>query len=208
MSEENVSLVPKTTHKLNLVGRRIPKSSFAELKDVSQVLADARALLAQAEADIEQAKTQAYDDAWLLVYEESISQMAFHIAEAKSVSHELYDNAGHRIIEIAVAMLKRIAPSLPVDNLVADLLMNALKELRADRFLSITVHPKALLTVKEKLEVWRQSLGYSLMVEYHDNEELPLFACIVESDHGVVHAGFEEQLQVIEHTLKEHNQIV
>ena len=197
-----VGLLPGRVNALSIEGRRIPKAGFEKLCDISRVLAAAREQLDQAEKDIEAAKTQAYDDAWLAVYEESVSQMALRIAEARTVSQDIYDGASEQIIDVAIAILRRIAPSLPVETLVVDLLMNALKELKAERFLMVSVNPKALPAVQERIEVWRASLSFPLIVQYQSKDELPLFACIVESEQGVVHAGLDEQLQLIERVLK------
>jgi type III secretion protein L len=106
-----------------------------------------------------------------------------------------------RIMQIALAVVDRLLPSLPVEHLLPNLVREAVAAAFAEQFLSIRVHPSALEATQAELQTFRSMHPAVANVEISADKQLDPLSCVVSSDVGEVRGDLTAQLAGIREAL-------
>jgi type III secretion protein L len=193
----NITLLDSKRWSLQLSGRRIPREAWVPLAHTEAVVEQANTLWLQTQDECKALREQAYRDGFAAGQAEAMSQMAHHLAEAQRVARDHINGSEQRMIDLAGAIIKRILPDLPYESMLANLVTAALRATRAERYLRVRVHPEAVTAVRTRLDQWRHTFFAVDSLEVGGDASLGLFGCVVESEMGTVHAGFDDQLQAL-----------
>ncbi|KRE94447.1 hypothetical protein ASG87_17750 [Frateuria sp. Soil773] len=188
----NALVTDRERFRLYLDAGVVPASAWTPLEQAQQIVEQANALLRQAEAEVEQIRTQARHEGLVEGRERGLRDCANALkalAEARAAATaDLRRRAG----DIAIGVVRHIAPALGAERLVAALVAEAMQKLVFEPHLLVRVHPD----VAEQARAEVAALGAAVApdTEIIGDPELDRFDCIIESAGGVVRAGFNEQL--------------
>jgi type III secretion protein L len=101
------------------------------------------------------------------------------------------------VVELVLGAVRRIVPTLDPAEVVAAAAAAALREMRAERWLRIRVHPDARAGVEARLRAAAREHRPPEFAQLVDDPELDARACVLESEVGQVHADLELQLAAI-----------
>jgi type III secretion protein L len=167
-------------------------------------LADARALLDRAEACYRQAgedatglAARAREEGFAAGRAEGLRAVAATLVRVQRDSAALLAREESRIADLAIAIVSRIAPRLDPKRLVPALIAEAVREVSAEQFLQVRVHPDSFAPVEAELDEIRKSVpGVADVQVVADATQDPL-GCVLASEAGKVEAGIAEQLAAI-----------
>jgi flagellar biosynthesis/type III secretory pathway protein FliH len=92
---------------------------------------------------------------------------------------------------LAVEIVRKIAPSLGISNLVPALAEQIVATLTLDSKIKIYVHPNALIETRMKF------IPLDMHVEVISDADSDEFSCRIETSLGVIDGGLETQLEVL-----------
>lgn len=171
----------------------IPAAAWAPLSEAQRIVEQADALLRQAEAEREQIFAQARHDGLAEGREAGLQQCAEALralADARAAATaELRKRAG----DIAIGVVKHIAPAIGAERLVASLVAEAMQKLVFEPHLLVRIHPD--IVERARREVAALGAAAAPDIEIIGDPNLDRFDCIIESAGGIVRAGFDEQLE-------------
>jgi len=178
--------------------------------DAFQALNDARALIQACEAlearlleEGRQAREAARAEGFAQGRREADAQCAERLAEIEIEAARYLGALDDKLARLVMQVIRRIAPRVGARQVVPDLVEEALKEVRAERFLVIRVHPDCCEAVKQRLQEIKQAYPMFDLADVHADPEIDAFACSLESEAGVVRADLEVQLAAIERALRQ-----
>lgn len=173
----------------------IPAAAWTELSEAQRIVEQANALLAEARAEVEQIHAQARFEGRVEGRERGLRDCAKALealATARSVATaELRRRAG----EIAIGVIRHIAPAIGAERLVASLVSEAMQKMVFEPHLLVRVYPDVV--EQARAEVAALGAAAAPDIEIIGDPELGRFDCIIESTGGVVRAGFNEQLEQV-----------
>jgi type III secretion system HrpE/YscL family protein len=185
-----------------------PAAAVVKAQDMA-VLEDARAVLEQCEAVTEQVRQEgerAYAEQRARGFEHGVeqgyAQCARQLADTEAAAARYLAALDSKLVALVIAVVKKLAPKIGAERFVADLIAQAIKEAKSERFLLVKVHPDNRECVARRLAEMKQGQP---MVEFFDvvaDPQLDGFSCVLESEAGVVKAGLNAQLQVIEEAMQ------
>lgn len=189
-----VSLGDRERLSLAVHGRRIPRQAWAPLHDTRALIEQANTLWQGVHQEAAQLRAKAQADGLAAGQAEAVASMAERMAEAQRAARELMDAQDARVIDLAVALLRRIAPRLDVQAVVEQLALDALRALQAERWLVVRVHPSVRAAVQARLEAWCEAQNRSVSLQVLDDAQSDPLGVSVESEQGSLRAGFDDQL--------------
>lgn len=171
----------------------IPAAAWTPLSDAQRVVEQANALLRAAEAERDEIFAQARREGLIEGREAGLQQCAEALralAEARAAATaELRKRAG----DIAIGVVKHIAPAIGAERLVASLVAEAMQKLVFEPHLLVRIHPD--IVDRARSEVAALGAAAAPDIEIIGDPNLDRFDCIIESAGGIVRAGFNEQLE-------------
>jgi flagellar biosynthesis/type III secretory pathway protein FliH len=171
----------------------IPADAWAPLSDAQRIVEQANALLHAAETEREAMLAQARREGLIEGREAGLQQCAEALralAEARAAATaELRKRAG----DIAIGVVKHIAPAIGAERLVASLVAEAMQKLVFEPQLLVRIHPD--IVAQARSEVAALGAAAAPDIEIIGDPNLDRFDCIIESAGGIVRAGFNEQLE-------------
>ncbi|ARU59431.1 MAG: hypothetical protein MI864_01790 [Pseudomonadales bacterium] len=197
MNTTPVILHDQNRWKLEHESRRIPKDAQEPLAHFEAMVHQANSLWERACSEAEVLKKKAVQDGREEGKQQVREELVNLLLEAQQAARSHLDHSDSVIIELAGAIVEKILPSIPTDLVMKDILGSALRSMQADRYLRVLVHPDSIAIVEQKIQEWRNSRGLCESLEVVSEPGLDPFACIVESELGVVQAGASEQLSEI-----------
>ena len=172
-------------------------------------LADTRALLDRAEACCRKAgedaavmAERARQEGFAAGRADGLREIAATLLRVQRDGAALLAREESRIVDLAVAIVARIAPKLDAAELVPALIAGAVREVSAEQFLQVRVHPDAYAAVEAGLGEIRKSLPGVADVQVVADAALDPQGCVLASEAGKVEAGVGEQLAAIRDALK------
>lgn len=189
----NALVVDRERFQLYVAAGVIPASAWTPLEETQRIVEQANALLREAEAEREQIFAQAKREGVAEGREAGLRECAEALqalAEARAAATaELRKRAG----DLAIGVVKHIAPAIGADRIVASLVAEAMQKLVFEPHLLVRIHPD----VVERARVEVAALGAAAApdIEIIGDPNLDRFDCIIESAGGIVRAGFNEQLE-------------
>jgi flagellar biosynthesis/type III secretory pathway protein FliH len=103
----------------------------------------------------------------------------------------------HEVIGLVLEVVRRVVPQLDAAAVAASCAAEALKQVRAERWLRIRVHPEVRAKVAARLDALAREHRPPAFARLVDDPELERTACILESEVGQVRADLELQLHAI-----------
>jgi len=141
----------------------------------------------------EQARTLGYEQGLLDAREE----MAQELARAHRKGHELFEQQTAMVLDLALAIVERLAPELDAGALVKPMVSRSILAAQANQYLQIKVHPSQLgpakVAVEELGNVHPAVSSYQVIAD----ESVDELACVVETEVGAVRSSLEQQIAAI-----------
>lgn len=189
----NALVTDRERFQLYLDAGVVPAAAWTPLEQAQQIVEQANALLREAEAEVEQIRAQARFEGLVEGRERGLRDCANALkalAEARaSATADLRRRAG----DIAIGVVRHIAPALGAERMVSALVAEAMQKLVFEPHLLVRVHPD--VAEQARAEVAALGAAAAPDTEIIGDPELDRFDCIIESAGGVVRAGFNEQLE-------------
>lgn len=189
----NAMVASEGRYRLYVESGRIPASAWTSLTEAQRIVEQANELLRQAEGRVEEIKANARFEGLIEGRERGLRDCARAmqaLVKARSaVTEELRRRAG----EVAIGVVRHIAPSIGAERLVASLVAEAMQRMVFEPHLLVRIHPDVVEPARREI----QALGAAVPpdIEIIGDPELGRLDCIIESEGGVVRAGFNEQLE-------------
>jgi type III secretion protein L len=189
--------------KVAVSGTVVKADAFKALEDARQLIKACEAL----ESRLRQEGHEAYETARREGFEQgrrdADARCAQRLTEIELEAARYLGALDDKLVRLVMQVIRRIAPRVGARQVVPDLVEEALKEVRAERFLVIRVHPDSHDSVKQRLNEIRQAYPMFDIVDVHADPEIDPFACSLESEAGVVRADLDVQLAAIERALRQ-----
>lgn len=188
------AMVTRADHyQLHVQSGRIPASAWTPLNEALRIVEQANELLREAEARVEEIKANARFEGLIEGRERGLRDCARAmqaLVQARSVATE---DLRRRAGEVAIGVVKHIAPSIGAERLVASLVAEAMQRMVFEPHLLVRIHPDIVEPARKEI----RALGAAVPpdIEIIGDPELGRLDCIIESEGGVVRAGFNEQLE-------------
>lgn len=189
----NTLLVERERFQMYLDAGVIPAAAWTPLSEAQRIVEEANALLRQAEREREQIFAQARREGLSEGREAGLRECAHALqalVQARAVATE---ELRRRAAEVAIGVVKHIAPAIGAERLVASLVAEAMQKLVFEPQLLVRIHPDVVAQARSEVA----ALGAAACpdIEIIGDPNLDRFDCIIESAGGIVRAGFDEQLQ-------------
>jgi len=189
----NALVTERERFQLYVAAGVIPAEAWTPLEEARRIVEQANAMLREAETEREQIFAQARHDGLLEGREAGLRECAQALqalAEARgAATAQLRTRAG----EIAVGVVKHIAPAIGAEAMVASLVAEAMQKLVFEPHLLVRVHPDVV--ERARGEVAALGAAAAPDIEIIGDPSLDPFDCIIESAGGMVRAGLHEQLE-------------
>ena len=191
----NIALVDREPVRAAVVGTRIPRCAWSEVTELTNVLREARDVLARAQAAASTIREQAYAEGLAAGTARAQALSARYLVEAQQAALEFVQSSQQRIVTLSLAILAHIAPRLGQGELVPALVLEALNAAATDQHLRVYVAPEAVAATQAVLEQWQREHGRIDPPEVVADPNLEAFGCVVESELGRIEAGLMSQLE-------------
>ena len=179
--------------RLYLDGGVVPAAAWTPLQEAQRILDEANAILRQAQEEVEQIRAQAKFEGLVEGRERGLRDCARALEALVVARAAATVELRRRASEIAIAVVKHIAPAIGAERLVASLVAEAMQKLVFEPHLLVRVHPD--VAEQARAEVAALGAAAAPDTEIIGDPELDRFDCIIESAGGMVRAGFNEQLE-------------
>ena len=191
-----------TVPALALSGPVVKSETWARLGEVHALLDSAAQIRrgAQGERDVELARAHA--EGIVSGRREGLAQMASELLRVQAGTRALLAREHARIADLACAVVARIAPRLEASSLVAALVEEAVREIQAEHYLQVHVHPDALAAVEAERDALRETHPGLEQIVVVADAELDVRGCVLISESGKIEAGLDEQLAALRMALR------
>jgi flagellar biosynthesis/type III secretory pathway protein FliH len=165
-------------------------TSVALIQECKQFCATQRA---DADAYRQEQTRQGYDDGLAsagVKYAKKLIDTEAEIVKFWSLQED-------RLTEIMVNVLLKLAPLLSAKDLIRDLVTQAVKEVRQERWLVVRVHPDNVTATQTALKDIQKTHPHITNIETSGNADLALTDCIIESPNGFVNASWTVQINAL-----------
>jgi type III secretion protein L len=185
------------------LGRRILKADqVGALVDATHFIEQCQSVTRQVRHEAEALHEEERARGFAQGRNEGLAQCTERIAQTEAQAARYIAGLHATVADLALQVVRRMAPRIGARELIRELIDAALKEALCERFLVIKVHPDNREAVAARLEEIKRALP---MVEFFDivaDAELERYACVLESECGVVKADWRQQIDAIEAAMK------
>jgi len=151
--------------------------------------------------ELRKAARQAYAAEYAQGYEEGRvagSAEAARLVSETAVKIDRYlASIEGEVVNLALDVVRRILGEFDVAMLVGKAARQAIAELRRAKYIKISVHPGAVVAVREELSAVLGDAELGLTVEIDADSRLAEGACILSTDTAIVDASLDVQLAAI-----------
>ena len=190
MKPAGISLGDRERVSLAVHARRVPRQAWSALSETQALVEQANRLWQNVHDEVQALRADAHAQGLAQGRAEAVAETAELLLAAQRQARELLDAQEARVVALATAMVARIAPRLDAAELVRQLAGDALRELRGERHLSLSLHPDTAAELRGRLPGGE---AFQLI----EDAGLHRLGVVVESEQGQLVAGFMEQLQVL-----------
>lgn len=128
--------------------------------------------------------------------QEATEKMALFAGRAGEVLGELENE----LVYVVITAVRKVIQGFDQEERVRQAVLNGLEMVRGSHKLVIRVHPGMQAAISEQLD----SIPHRFSnLEVVGDDHIDKDSCTLESDLGIVNAGLEQQMQVIEQVLRE-----
>ncbi|WP_158628743.1 FliH/SctL family protein [Dyella choica] len=171
----------------------IPAEAWTPLAEAQRIVEQANALLREAQAEREQIFAQARREGRVEGRETGLRECAEALQALTDARFAATAELRKRAAEVAIGVVKHIAPVIGAERLVASLVAEAMQKLVFEPHLLVRIHPD--IVERARSEVAALGAAAAPDIEIIGDPNLDRFDCIIESAGGIVRAGFNEQLE-------------
>jgi len=188
----NAMVTDRESFRLYLDAGRIPAAAWTSLEEAQRIVDEANALLQQARVDAEEIKENAHRQGLVEGRERGLCDCVRALQALARARATATEELRRRAGDIAIGVVRHIAPSIGAERLVASMVAEAMQRMVFEPHLLVHVHPDVVEPARREVE----TLGAAAApdIEIIGDAELGRLDCIIESAGGVVRAGFNEQL--------------
>lgn len=127
--------------------------------------------------------------------QEAAEKMALFTGRVNDTLHALEGE----LVELVVTAIRKVIHGFDQEERVRQAVLDGLELVRGSHKLVIRVNPHMQSSISEQLD----SIPHRFTsLEVVGDDQVAEDGCILESDLGIVNAGLEQQIQVIEHVLR------
>lgn len=175
---------------------------YAALVEANEILELARArageIAAHAETEAEEKRRQGYDDG----IAEGKAEVAERMFETMTASVEHLSGMESTLIDLVIRSLRTILGSFDDEELAVRTVRHALRLVRDEKRVTLRVATADADAVSRRLEdICRQYPGMG-RVDLVPDAGLAAGGCVMETEIGVIDAGLERQLTMIENSFR------
>lgn len=177
---------------LLLDARVIPASAWIPLQQAEQVLQQARTVRDGIEAERAEAMAVGHAEGLRAGRAQARSELALQLQQIETGSQQAWARLQDCALDLAVVLLRRIAPRLGEAALVRAMIEAVLPELQLEPRLRIHVHPDVVETVQACMAEAR--MGVAGRCTILGEPKLAMTDCLIELQSGILDLGFDTQL--------------
>lgn len=191
------AIIDPSTPLLVLDGPVIRREDWTRLGEVHGLLDNAARIRQRAQDELDAERTRAHAEGLAAGRREGLAQVAAELLRVQVGTRALLAREHARVADLACAIVARIAPRLDSSALVAALVEEAVREIHAEHYLQVHVHPDAVAAVEAGIDVLREAHPGLEQVVVVADAELDPRGCVLVSESGKVEAGLDEQLAAL-----------
>lgn len=199
---ERAAILEENSPLLAINGTVIRREAWQRLSDIRSLLDKAEQIRNNARFELDQQLLAAHAEGVRQGRVEGLAQMAAELIRVQAESRAFLVRDGARIADLACAVVARIAPRVGAGNLVAALALEAVREIQAEQYLQIRVHPDALKRVEADMDAMREMHPGLIQFQIVADSDLEPFGCVLISESGKIEAGLDEQIDSLRLTLR------
>lgn len=189
------AIIDRSQHKLAIAGSVIRRDAWTALGEVSSLLEHAESIRNGARAEVDAERALARREGIEAGRSEGMSQVAAELVRVQQDARAFAAREEARIADLACAVVSRIAPRLA--GLVPALAMEAVRELQAEQYLVVRVHPDQLAAVEAEMAQLRELQPGVAQIQVIADADLAPLGCVLVSESGKVEAGLDEQIAAL-----------
>jgi type III secretion protein L len=178
--------------------------------DAFKAMADVRALINECQAlsdQLREERRQGFENerrrGFAVGSREGLVQCAEQLVQVEAEAARYIEALDDKLVRLAIEVVRRVAPRIGSNQMVPELVEQALKEVRAERFLVVRVHPDNHASVTRRVEELKHSYPMIEFIDVLSDPQLDAFACVLESEAGMVRADLSVQLDAIERAMRQ-----
>lgn len=186
-------------------GKVVPPGEVAQFRDALECATSLGQLLASERKRIDDARTEAqlqgFEAGSARAFEELGQEFASSVARLAGEFEAHQAAARQAVTTLALAIVRKVVPTLGADVVVPGLLQHALSSFVDERPLRARVHPSAVETIVRKLS------ELDVVLPVMGDDTLNPYDCVLDTAHGRLVASLDEQLDAIERVLVDPAQV-
>ena len=198
--DPKAAIIDRTQYALAISGKVIRRDAWTALGSASSLLDRAEAIQRGAREEVDAARASAHREGVEAGRIEGLAQVADELVRVHHEARLFATREGARIADLACAVVARIAPRMA--GLVPALVVEAVRELQAEQFLIVRVHPDQVLAVEAEIAELRGLQPAVAQIQVIADAELSAQGCVLVSESGKIEAGLEEQLAALHVALR------
>jgi type III secretion protein L len=180
-----------------IAGQRIPRRAWGEVTQLNNLLSEAGRILQSAKRQAELLQRRAYFDGRAAGLAHAQSEAIKHVLEAQRQARELVAASELRIVELAVAIVARIAPRLEQGDLVASLAAEGLAAIQEERHVCLRISSAAEKATRAMLDRWQLAHPEVESIDMVIDPSLDPMVCVIETELGRIEVGLPVQLEAV-----------
>ena len=131
-----------------------------------------------------------------------LAELAGELQRVNETNRGLLASEDRRVVELALAIVARIAPRLDIGQLLPPLVDAAVAEIQTEQVVQIRVAPAGVAAVEADLERLRADHPQITAFQVVADDALATTDCVLQSESGRIEAGLHEQLAAIADVLR------
>lgn len=179
----------------------VDAAAWAEFERLESLRERLNALYAEAQARIDAARRQAHEEGTRAGREHGREEMTQELARLRQRRAQAEIDLDRRVIELACAVVARLAPELDARALLMPLVRDAVAAAHAESWLQIRVAPAQVDAVSGEIAALRRAHPAVASIDVVGDAKLADSECVVASDAGEVRASVPQQIQALRSVL-------
>lgn len=188
--------------KLAIAGPVVKRAAWESLERADAALALLETLRGKVERETAAARAAAVAEGHAEGRRAGLAEVAVELDRVNETNRALLASEDRRVIELALAIVARIAPRLDAGHLLPPLVDAAVAEIQAGQVVQIRVAPAGVAAVEADLERLRADHPQIAAFQVVADDSLATTDCVLQSESGRVEAGLHEQLAAIADALR------
>ena len=195
---KNQSLDLAILTRRNLVKNRVVEARNEALRIVAAAEERATEIVSQAGLEAENMRLQAYNEG----RESALTEFTEIITAAYEKRETALGEVEQDVLKLSIKLAEKII-GREIKNdpkTIADIVANALRNIRQQQRLTVRIHPLDLPKIEEFKSTFAQA-GRMTFLDFEPDPKVNSGGCIIESEVGTVDARLETQLKILERAL-------